>query len=68
MKGRTYLDSICNPYLTCLHSYIEGNLLRVAEIVVYGDVAISAGLVSLGLPETAGKNLPDKIWWIRKGT
>ena len=41
--------------------YVDGNLGRALPQVVFAAVAVTAGLLSLLLPETLGRKLPDSL-------
>ncbi|XP_033740180.1 organic cation transporter protein-like [Pecten maximus] len=49
------------PYIADLSRVIEGNLGRAVPLVVFGGASVVAGILSLWLPETNNKDLPETI-------
>ena len=44
-----------------LRYFFQADLGKFIPIILFGAVAISAGLLSLLLPETKGRNLPQTV-------
>ncbi|XP_060068379.1 organic cation transporter protein-like [Ylistrum balloti] len=49
------------PYIADLSKVIEGNLGRAVPLVVFGAASVVAGILSLWLPETNNKDLPESL-------
>lgn len=59
MMGR--IGSILSPYIGSLHMVIGGPLGSALPLVVFGSVALLAGVLATHLPETRGHKLPDTV-------
>ncbi|XP_076466620.1 organic cation transporter protein-like [Babylonia areolata] len=55
------VGSLTSPYIADLSLYIEGSFGKVLPLIIFGSVTVAAGLASLLLPETLGRQLPDSI-------
>ncbi|KAL8573563.1 hypothetical protein ACOMHN_047833 [Nucella lapillus] len=55
------LGSITSPYIADLALYVEGSFGRILPFIIFGGMAVAAGLLSLLLPETLGRQLPDSV-------
>ncbi|ESO85014.1 hypothetical protein LOTGIDRAFT_131176 [Lottia gigantea] len=55
------IGGIICPYIADLGSYFKGDIGKALPLIVFGCAALSAGLLSLLLPETLNKNLPETI-------
>ncbi|XP_069134928.1 organic cation transporter protein-like [Argopecten irradians] len=49
------------PYIADLSKVIEGNFGRAVPLVVFGAASVVAGIMSLWLPETNNKHLPESL-------
>ncbi|XP_053398435.1 organic cation transporter protein-like [Mercenaria mercenaria] len=52
---------ISAPYIAGLNTVVNGDLGRALPLVIFGSFSVSAGLLSLHLPETAHARLPETI-------
>lgn len=59
MTGR--IGGIVSPYIGALGDSIPGPLGRLIPLLVFGSAAILCGVMSLFLPETANRKLPETI-------
>ncbi|KAL8589919.1 hypothetical protein ACOMHN_024006 [Nucella lapillus] len=50
-----------SPYIADLSLHIEGSMGQVLPLAIFGALALIAGLLSLCLPETLHRKLPDTI-------
>ncbi|KAL8581706.1 hypothetical protein ACOMHN_043124 [Nucella lapillus] len=55
------IGSMLSPYIADLALYMEGELSTAVPLMVFGSLALGAGLSSLFLPETLHRTLPDTI-------
>nr|KAG5711190.1 hypothetical protein BaRGS_004834 [Batillaria attramentaria] len=55
------VGSAVSPYIADLGLYIEGSFGRALPLIVFGGLAVTAGLLSLMLPETLHRKLPDTL-------
>ncbi|XP_069108125.1 organic cation transporter protein-like [Argopecten irradians] len=49
------------PYIADLSKVVEGNLGRALPLVIFGGASVVAGVMSLWLPETKSRALPETI-------
>ncbi|XP_021380019.1 organic cation transporter protein-like isoform X2 [Mizuhopecten yessoensis] len=49
------------PYIADLSKVIDGNLGRAVPLVVFGAASVVAGIMSLWLPETNNRDLPESL-------
>ncbi|XP_060072912.1 organic cation transporter protein-like [Ylistrum balloti] len=49
------------PYIADLNKVIDGDLGRAVPLVVFGTMSVVAGILSLWLPETNKKDLPETL-------
>ncbi|XP_069135010.1 organic cation transporter protein-like isoform X2 [Argopecten irradians] len=49
------------PYIADLSKVIEGNFGRAVPLVVFGGASVVAGILSLWLPETNNRELPESL-------
>ncbi|XP_033740181.1 organic cation transporter protein-like [Pecten maximus] len=49
------------PYIADLSKVIEGNFGRAVPLVVFGAASVVAGIMSLWLPETNNRDLPETL-------
>ncbi|XP_053397695.1 organic cation transporter protein-like [Mercenaria mercenaria] len=55
------VGSMISPYIADLGTYVEGSFGKALPLIVFGGLSVLAGLLSLFLPETSGKVLPETI-------
>ncbi|XP_046583355.1 organic cation transporter protein-like [Haliotis rubra] len=55
------VGGIISPFVADLGLLVEGNLKTALPLVVFGAVTVGAGLLSLILPETLNRKLPENI-------
>ncbi|KAL8581704.1 hypothetical protein ACOMHN_043122 [Nucella lapillus] len=55
------LATIVSPYIVDMSLHIEGSMGRALPLVIFGALALAAGLLALSLPETLHRKLPDTI-------
>ncbi|XP_076444776.1 organic cation transporter protein-like [Babylonia areolata] len=55
------IGSMLSPYIADLALYMEGELSTAVPLIVFGILALGAGLSSLLLPETLRRTLPDTV-------
>ncbi|KAL8581702.1 hypothetical protein ACOMHN_043120 [Nucella lapillus] len=53
--------TIVSPYIVDMSLHIEGSMGRALPLVIFGALALAAGLLALCLPETLHRKLPDTI-------
>ncbi|XP_033741747.1 organic cation transporter protein-like [Pecten maximus] len=54
------------PYIADLSKVIDGNLGRAVPLVIFGGASVIAGVMSLWLPETKSRELPETLEDARK--
>ncbi|XP_076469494.1 organic cation transporter protein-like isoform X2 [Babylonia areolata] len=55
------IGSIVSPYVADLALYVGGRFGRAVPLVIFGGLALLAGLLALYLPETLNRTLPDTL-------
>ncbi|KAK3777515.1 hypothetical protein RRG08_044805 [Elysia crispata] len=55
------LGGMVSPYIATLDSVIDGPVGNCAPLLVFGALAVAAGLLCLLLPETAKRKLPETV-------
>ncbi|XP_076439510.1 organic cation transporter protein-like [Babylonia areolata] len=55
------IGSILSPYVADLALYVGGRFGRAVPLVIFGGLALLAGLLALYLPETLNRTLPDTL-------
>ncbi|KAL8581705.1 hypothetical protein ACOMHN_043123 [Nucella lapillus] len=53
--------TIVSPYIVDMSLHIEGSMGRALPLVIFGALALAAGLLARCLPETLHRKLPDTI-------
>ncbi|XP_053398280.1 organic cation transporter protein-like [Mercenaria mercenaria] len=56
-----FVGSMVSPYIADLEKYIHGRFGKVLPPIVLGSLSVLAGLLSLVLPETNGRILPETV-------
>ncbi|XP_076439513.1 organic cation transporter protein-like [Babylonia areolata] len=60
-SGFGRIGSIVSPYVADLALYVGGRFGRALPLVIFGGLALLAGLSALYLPETLNRTLPDTL-------
>ncbi|XP_071112650.1 organic cation transporter protein-like [Haliotis cracherodii] len=55
------VGGIISPYVADLGLFVGGDLKVALPLIVFGAVSVGAGLISLLLPETLNRKLPESI-------
>ena len=55
------VGGIISPYIASLHTIVGGPLGKAVPLVVFGSVAVVAGVLCLLLPETTKRSLPETV-------
>ncbi|XP_060072913.1 organic cation transporter protein-like [Ylistrum balloti] len=55
------IGGMISPYIADLNKVIDGNLGRAVPLVVFGTMSVGAGILSLWLPETNKRDLPETL-------
>ncbi|XP_060567474.1 organic cation transporter protein-like isoform X4 [Ruditapes philippinarum] len=55
------VGSMVSPYIADLGTFVEGSFGKALPLIVFGGLSVLAGLLSLFLPETSGRILPENI-------
>ncbi|XP_076438007.1 organic cation transporter protein-like [Babylonia areolata] len=55
------VGSLTSPYITDMALYVGGRFGRAVPLVIFGGLALLAGLSALYLPETLNRTLPDTL-------
>ncbi|ESO84074.1 hypothetical protein LOTGIDRAFT_108247 [Lottia gigantea] len=55
------IGGMVSPYIADLGALVKGDFGTALPLLVFGGVSVAAGLLSLYLPETLDKNLPESI-------
>ncbi|ESO88972.1 hypothetical protein LOTGIDRAFT_106739 [Lottia gigantea] len=50
-----------SPYIANLQTFLDGDIGKVAPLIIFGLASVLAGLLMLFLPETKGKRLPETV-------
>ncbi|GFO38187.1 organic cation transporter protein [Plakobranchus ocellatus] len=55
------LGGIVSPYIATLDTLVDGSVGKTLPLLVFGAAAVVAGLLSLLLPETGKRKLPETV-------
>ncbi|XP_060558966.1 organic cation transporter protein-like [Ruditapes philippinarum] len=55
------LGTMVAPYIVTVSESLSGTTREILPLVVFGGMSLLSGLISLTLPETLNKNLPETI-------
>ncbi|XP_045197588.2 organic cation transporter protein-like isoform X2 [Mercenaria mercenaria] len=55
------VGSTVSPYVADLGRFVDGSFGKALPLIVFGGLSVTAGLLSLFLPETNGRVLPETL-------
>ncbi|KAH9525172.1 hypothetical protein Btru_000528, partial [Bulinus truncatus] len=59
---------LLSPYIADIGVMIPGDMAKVIPLLIFGGASVVAGLLALGLPETANQMLPDTMQDIKRSS